>query len=131
MLHGDLSNKVAPRILVVFEGGLTFPDEDYTDISKLKLNSKVVDRILYLTFKKDLNIEVITWMDEETAEDVTDLLAKNNLPVQGCYSYVPSLLARELSHRLDIMCVYDPDPEHVLLFGSRGMLLTDANQIGE
>lgn len=130
MQFGDLSNRVAPRILIVFEGGLTYPDEDYSNILKIKLNPKVVDRILYLTFRKDINIEIVTWMDEDTADDISELLARNNLPVKGCYNHSPSLLARELSHRIDIICVYDPDPEHVLLFGSRGMLLTDANQIG-
>lgn len=142
MLGGNLSNKLAPRILLTFEGCLaTVSDESAFDsayseqdyelaLACLNINTNVVKRLLYIVWKKDYNVGVVTWYNEDMAAAIEDYLTDNNVVVNGVTSWAPKMLAHELINRPDIMAIYDADPQHVLLFGSKCVLFTDANQIG-
>lgn len=150
MRFGDLSNVVAPRLLIVFEGGIASgPDANLKEYEKalrkddwraavrlFELRESVLQRILYLTFAKDFNISVVTWLgfpEEQgniAADEVNKIMEENSIPVRSCFWSTPDRLARMLPYNPDIRCVYDPDPAHILKFGSKGSVLKDANQIG-
>ena len=144
MLNGDLSNVVAPRLIVVFEGAIgSLPESKVKDyekaakrndwwraVSYFELNELMLARILYLNWKSNFNISLVTWMPEEAAEAIDEMMSEHSIPVRGCFSSKPSSLARLLPYNPDIACIYDPVPEHILMFGSKGTVLTDANQIG-
>jgi hypothetical protein len=142
--NGDLSNKVAPRIIVVFEGAVgKLPEKNVKEHEKLvsrkdwlrvprlyDLDENILGRMMNLTWKHDINISLVTWMPDDAAIGISDLMDENSVPVRGCFSSAPVQLARLLPYNPDIVCVYDPVPEHILTFGSKGQVLTDASQIG-
>lgn len=142
MLNGTLSNQLAPSVIIVFEGVLAIPEESievtkyYNSgqwdeaLSFYHLNQQVIDRLLYLTWKKDYNVHVVTWMNEDMATVIEELVADNNIMVRSVESWIPKAMAKHLVRRPDIICIYDADPKHVLLFGSKARLFTDASQIG-
>lgn len=144
MRYGDLSNVVAPRLLIVFEGGVgVLPagkvkeydkavkkDDWLTAVNLFELNEIILQRILYLTNAKDFNISVVTWLPGDAFKAIEYLMEYNSVPVRSVFPSTPDALARMLPYNPDIRCVYDPVPEHILKYGSRGSVLTDANQIG-
>lgn len=145
MKNGDLSNVAAPKIIIVYEGAVAYlPGERVQEYEKavkknnwhavvnlFRFNSPVLDRMLYLTWKKNYNISVVTWFPEEMASAIEDKLADLSIPVRSVFSSTPENLARLLPYNPDVVCIYDPVPEHVLTFGSKGFVLTDPNQIGQ
>lgn len=150
MRFGDLSNAVAPKLIIVFEGGMTIgPDAHLKEYEKalhkndwrkavrlFDLREDVMSRILYLTYAKDFNISVVTWLGNNqqdgdvAADEIEDIMDENSIPVRSCFRSTPDTLARMLPYNPDIRCVYDPDPAHILKFGSKGSVLKDASQIG-
>jgi hypothetical protein len=150
MRYGDLSNVVAPKLLIVFEGGIASgPDSGLKEYEKalskgdwraavrmFELREPVIQRILHLAFAKDFNISVVTWLGfnaeqgAAAADEIENIMAENSVPVRSCFRSTPDQLARMLPYNPDIRCVYDPDPSHILKFGSRGSVLTDPNLIG-
>lgn len=145
MKHGDLSNEVIPRIVIVFEGALGFiMDENDRGYRKLvkkekwdeaikywKLNQSALGKIWYLFAKKSVVVDVCTWMPEGMANAIADELDANHIPVQSVWSSRPDILARELAYLPDIALIYDPDEDHVFSYGRKGRLLRDVNEIGE
>ena len=144
MKNGDLSNQPAPRLIVVYEGALAYLPEDrvkeyekalkkkdYKKVAALfRFNSAMLDKILYLSFKKNYNISVVTWFPEEVVGEIEEALATLSIPVRSVFSSSPDDLARLLPYNPDVVCVYDPVPEHILKYGSKGFVLTDANDLG-
>lgn len=145
MQHGDLSNVVTPRLVVVFEGAVGFLMDEYDKkyqkalkkekwweaIAYWKLNDKMLGRLWYLFAKKSVVIDICTWMGDGMAAAIEDVLNFSNVPVQSVWASTPDILARSLAYTPDIALVYDPDPDHVFTYGGKGRLLTDVNQIGE
>lgn len=144
MKYGDLSNVVSPRIIIVFEGAVgSLPDgktEEYDKAVKknnwfraarlFDLNELMLQKLLYLSRRKNINISLVTWMPDDAAMEISDMMHENSVPVRGCFSSTPAQLARMLPYNPDVACVYDPVPEHILMFGSKGEVLTDPNQVG-
>jgi len=148
MQKGDLSNSVAPRHVVVFEGGIaTLPLVNASDFDKAmkrkryweainfwEWNPHVLGQIERVVRTMGVNIEVCTWIKSDEyagfAMAIADELDKINIPVRSVWESSPNELARALAYINDIACIYDPDPAHVLTFGKRGVYLTSPNQIG-
>lgn len=149
MYKNDLSNRMMPRLVVVFEGAVgVVPDEKAKDYHKIisrrkvsdmdwwhaikcyDLNNLILSKILDLHWRKDINVSVVTWLGEGAALAISERLDDEGIPA-GVFASTPVKLARELVYRPDIIAVYDPDPDHVFTYPSgRGVILTDANQIG-
>jgi hypothetical protein len=132
-----------PRLLIVFEGAIGVLPVDkqaafdkavrkrrwWEAIDLYELNELILSKILDLHWRLDINITVVTWMGEDAELAISMRLDDEGIPV-GTMSSSPNRLARELAYRPDIMAVYDPDPAHVFTYGGKGVVLTDANQIG-
>lgn len=145
MRYGDLSSKVVPRLIVVFEGAVGILPENkkkaydkcvkkvfWADaIDLFEINENVAGRIVWLMVKKDVSISLVTWMPVDAADAIEDRMNEENIPVRGCFSATPQILARQLAYKPDVVTVYDPDPAHILTYGSKGVYLTSAAQIGE
>lgn len=149
MKGNDLSNKISPRHVIVFEGGLA-----YLPVESLKAYQKAYDRKRYweavrlwvwnpmmlaqierVVRTMDINIEVCTWIGSDLehhdfALAIADELDKINIPVRSVWASEPGELAKALPFLPDIAFVYDPDPAHVLTYGSRGIVLKSPSQIG-
>lgn len=144
MRGNDLSNKVSPRHVIVFEGGLaTLPLEREKDFQKSCKRRRLWEAISYwqwnhlmlaqierIVRNMDVNIEVCTWMTEDMAFAIGEELDKMNIPVRSVWASSPFKLAQDLAYLPDIAAIYDPDPEHVLTYGRRGVYLTNPSQIG-
>ena len=145
MRYGDLSSKVVPRLIVVFEGAVGILPESkkkaydkcvkrdkWADaIDLFEINENVADRITWLMVKRDVSLSLVTWMPEAAAIFIEERMDYENIPIRGCFSATPQILTRQLAYEPDVMTVYDPDPAHILTYGSKGACLTSASQIGE
>lgn len=141
MEHGNLSNKVAPRIVLVFEGALGF----CTNISKhdkavrkgkwesamkyWSLNDLCLRKLMYLYFKKDVNIEIVTYLGEEFAKELQ--IELQDLPFHRVWATTPFDLGLKVDYMNDLAMVYDPEPKRWLMYGKKGRFLSSVNQIGE
>jgi hypothetical protein len=133
-----------PRLVVVFEGAVGIvPDDQRKLYAKLcqknkwwqaidcyELNGHMLSKLLDLRWRLDINVNLVTWLGDEAAEAIQERMDDEGIPVGGCFASTPSRLTRELAYAPDIVAVYDPDPDHVFTYGSKGVVLTDANQIG-
>lgn len=144
MLGGDLSNRTAPRVLIVFEGLIGhLPKEKVADYEKyvaedrwdevvfqFDLNNQVLNKILYLTWNADYNFHVVTWFPKEAADAIQAKLEELSIPVRSVFSSSPEKLAKILVNNPDIIAVYDVVHQHVLTFGSKAKLVTSISDIG-
>lgn len=144
MYKNDLSNRMLPRLVVVFEGAVgILPSDKHKDFDKAvkknrwqdaielyELNDLILSKILDLHWRKNINVEIVTWLGAGAAYAIQEVLDEEGIPAL-VYSSTPVKLAREMVYRPDIVAVYDPDPGHVFTYPSgKGVIITDANQIG-
>ena len=141
MENGNLSNKVAARIVLVYEGALGFcTDTSRFDKAVRKekweraagywtLNTLCAARLMWLYFKKDVNIDVVTYLGEPFAEELRYHL--DDLPLHRVWATTAFDLGLKIAYMPDLAMVYDPEPTRWLMYGSKGRFLTSVNQIGE
>jgi len=144
MQHGDISNESAPRILLVFEGAVGFlPDikvKDYQRavrrhawddaVSCWELSEPILRRILDLVLRRNLAVEVVTFISQPFADVLAARLDEEDVPVRRVWYSTPGRLSRRLAYMPDVAAVYDPDEAHVFTYGSKGRVLVDPNQLG-
>ena len=144
MEHGDLSNIVSPRILLIFEGSLGYlPEESRKRFLRVirrgrwdlavrywKLNEMYVRQILYLYHKRNVNIEIVTFLGEDFAGELAACLDEEGVVVHDVWASTPTLLARKIAYMPDLSMVYDPDPDRWLTYGSHGTYITSHTQLG-
>jgi len=129
-------------MVIVFEGAVGILPEDnmkkYNKYVAKKQWWRAIDcyeiaemytrKILDLGWRKNYNINIVTWISEEAAEQIESKLSF--LPIRGCFYSSPSQLAMDLPFNPEIIRVYDPDPSHVFTYGGKGVVLTSPNQLG-
>lgn len=144
MYKGDLSNKMMPRLILVFEGAVGVVPEDkkreYAKACQKKkwwdaircydLNDMMLAKILDLHWRRDINVSVVTWLSQDAALAIEERMDEEGIPIRGCFFSKPAKLARELAYMPEVMAIYDPDPDHVFTYGSKGVVITDVNQLG-
>lgn len=149
MKHGNLSNKVMPSLVIVFEGAVgVLPEEKIKDYHKLvarnrwweaidlfELSFPYMNKMLDLTWNKGYNLELVTWMSFDTehhdaALRIAERMDVENVPVYSVWASTPDQLARSLPYLPRIARVYDPDPAHVFTYGGKGVVLINPNQLG-
>ena len=143
MRHGDISNQVAPRILLIAEGALIYLSDakrwekiqkkgDYHNIEKCwTVHDLMARRILWLFHKKDLRIDLVTFLGDEFAEELADWLEQQiPLAIGDVWSTGVNQLQRTIDYMPDLAMVYDPEPARWATWGSKGMFISDVNQLG-
>jgi hypothetical protein len=142
MRNGDISNQVTPRIVLVFEGalGFVFDEKLWQKVRKngkyykirecWGLNELMVHRILWLFHKKDLQIDIVTFLGDDFAAELTEWLEDEGVTVSDVWSSTVTQLARSIVYMPDLALVYDPEPTRWLTYGSKGMFISDVNQLG-
>lgn len=144
MRNGDLSNKVSPRIVLVFEGALGLCSDikkhdkamkkgqwekaiDYWDLNEL-----CARRLLWLYHQKDINISIVTFFGQYFATELNYWLNDHQIPVHEILYYDdPAQLGRKIAYMPDLAMVYDPEPTRWLMYGGKGRFLSSVSQIGE
>lgn len=139
MQKGELSNEVLPRIYVVFEGLVgVLPDARHKALEALhrrrghwdkavnqytlSINTKQGLRDIY--WRHHYRVDVLTFYGNDFADAVRDRLDSANLLFGDVVAYDPQELQYELTYDRSILAVLDPDPAHVLTYGSKGRVVS-------
>lgn len=140
MQAGDLSNKVPPRALFIFEntiGRYTSPAAALKEKTYLRLRrwKKAVDcweipehamALLWdCAWRWDVRFDVVTFRPQGFAEELQALLDADAIPFSNIWASTPEKLARKLSFMPDVLYVYDADPAHKLTYGNKGRYMPD------
>ena len=135
MLKGELSSETLPRVYVVFENliGLLPNAKDRTAellarkrkkweqaIDYYQLNIKTSQGLRDLYWRQHFRVDVITFIDPGFVSAIRDKLNSRNLLFGDVHYYDTELLLADLTYDPAILAVLDPDPKHVLLWGSKG-----------
>lgn len=139
MRANDLDNVVVPRDALVWEGlfGL-YPDEKTKRLEArfrakgkwdnavdcYTINEMLARKIWDLTWRFNVQIELVTWWGPDFRRALEDRMDRENMPFSRIWSDNPLVLARRLAVMPDLRTIYDPDPEHQFLFGSKGRILS-------
>ena len=145
MKNGDLSSQPVARIVVVFENGIgCLMDKDRPQWRKLsrrgkwdavaalfELNHMMMRQIAWLSHKRSMSIDVVTYCGPQAfADALSRLFDREHLPVRIVFASTPARMARRTSFEPDIVGVYDANPEHALVYGSKGVVLSHHAQLG-
>lgn len=145
MQGNDLANAPSARIVLVAEGALIFCDGKnqkrsqkmiekghYHDALDLWIvNDMMVTRIWDVARHTDFNIDVVTFLGPDgLAQAMAEWFDREDLPIRGVSASTPAIYGRKCTFRSDIVRVYTPFPEQVLMFGPKGRVITDVNQLG-
>ena len=144
MQGGDLSNRVEPRLLVVFEGllgihadararakySMAMKIHRYgTAIRTFTLNEQLQKVIWDVTWRYDYAVDVVTFLDERLADPLIEYLDEQGLPVGRVWYSDKMLLARSLNYRPDVAGVFYPDQADRFTFGGKGYATDPRNPV--
>lgn len=142
--HGNLGNRAVPRVIVVFENAIGFLPDDRRDewrelsragrwddvVSLFELDLMMLRRITWLCFHKSITIDVVTFCGPEAfARALERLFDREHVPVSIVQSSNPERLSRRTSVEPDIVAIYDGNQAHQLVYGRKGVYLTDHSQL--
>ena len=135
MLKGELSSEVLPRVYIVFEGLVgVLPDTKSRALEALHRKRKNWDKAVNqydlseatkqglrdVYWRYHYRVDVLTFYGRDFADAVRDRLDTANLLFGDVVAYDLQELQYELTYDRSILAVLDPDPAHVLSYGSKG-----------
>lgn len=143
MQGGDLSDRLPPRWLFVFEGVLAnVPParmREYRLAIKFKRWKRAANRfevephvakVLWdLYWRRDYRFDVVTFLGEDMGEAIESMLDRYNVPLGNVMATEPDTLAKRLAFMPDVQYVVHADPSHHLSYGNRGLLVTDPDKL--
>lgn len=140
MQGGDISNRLPPRWIVVFEGVIgTLPNahtvKEFEFSCKIRAWKHAVTvfeprghsvKVLWdMTWRKDYKFDVVTFLPEKCAKHVTSWIDQRNIPAANVWHYPDAArLGQELAFMPDVYAVIHANPSNRFTFGDRGMLIT-------
>lgn len=147
MRHGDLSNEVVPRLVLVFEGALGFISlenrrkfdrdirrEHWDDAaSRWEINPLMAAKIWDVTRRLSFTLDVVTFASESPAYEgalYRRLDIHEELPIHGVIATTEVKFERRIAHTPDLARVYDPEAMRSMRWGGKGYHITDVNQLG-
>lgn len=141
----DLANTAVPRLIIVFENALGYLPENrraewrklskagkWDDVARLfDLDQIMLRKITWMTHRYSLSIDVVTYCGPAAfARALERLFDHENVPIRIVQASTPERLARRTSYEPDIAAIYDGNPHHQLVYGKKGVYLTDHRQLG-
>ena len=145
MQNGDLSSRAVPRVVIVFENAIGYlPDDRRAEWRKLSragkwddvaglfdLDTIMLRKITWLAFRKSMTIDVVTFCGPAAfARALERLFDREHVPISIVQATNPERLARRTSFEPDIVAIYDANEQHRLVYGPKGVYLTDHRQLG-
>jgi hypothetical protein len=136
--HGDISNDVAPSIVIVWEnllGLLPSPADRAKEsaarrmrrwksaVNAYTLNEVLAKHMWDLTWRANKTLDVLTYLGDDFREALEDRIDRENLPVRHVYGYSPAQLAREIAYMRDLEAIFDPDPSRRFTYGGKGRII--------
>lgn len=143
MQGGDLSNRLPPRWLFVFEGVIGFLPEERATEFKLSVRFKRwrraancfeihphVQKVLWdLMWRRDYRFDIVTFLGDEFAEALEKRLTRESLPFSNLWAVTEDTLAKRLAYMPDVMYVIHGDTARHLSYGNRGLLVTEPGKL--
>lgn len=143
MEGGDLSNRLPPRWLFVFEGVIgSVPAKraaEYKLAMRLHRYKRAADcfeiethvqKVIWdLYWRRDFRFDVVTFLGDSFSEHLERRLSRDALPYSNCWSVDESSLAARLAYMPDVQYVIHGDPSKHLTYGNRGLLVTDPGKL--
>lgn len=143
MKGNDLGNQRVPRDLIVWEGLLgILPDAKAVQkhnrlvtqkrrgksrwaeaVALYEINEMLSRQLWRRVWNQGRVFDLITWVGPEFALALADRMDRENLPFNEIWSDEPYVLARRLATMPDVRSVVDPDPQHRLVFGGKGLII--------
>jgi hypothetical protein len=132
-------------VVIVFENAIgTLPDDrrdrwrrlsragDWDEVAKLFDLDQIMLRVITrLVLQLGQQVDVVTYCGpEEFADALARLFDREHVPVRITQASTPERMARRTSFEPDIVAVYDANPQHALVYGRKGVHLTDYRQLG-
>lgn len=142
MQHGDISNAVTGRFLLVFEGLVaTLPDTKARAkfdamkrihaykraVGQFQIN-EIMGKVIWDTvWRRNHSVDVVTFLGDEFVEHVEARIEDWGLPVGRVWGEEKTMLARSLNYRPDVIAVYHANPSDFAMYGSKGVVLDPAH----
>lgn len=139
MRDGDISNEIAPRVLVRFEGLIVLRPEPPAlhlriggrrgrrlrrAVEAWATNERAFDVLWDATRRLDVGIDVFTLWPVEMTEHVRARLDTDNIPYSHLHHYDDAgILSRRLAHLPWVVSVVHAEEENVFSYGPRGRLV--------
>lgn len=143
MQRGDLSNRLPPRWLFVFEGVIGKLEPEQARAFRLAMRMgrfkkaancwdihPHVQKVIWdLTWRRDYRFDIITFLGEDFADALEKRLTRESLPFSNLWPVTEDTLARRLATLVDVQYVIHADPARHLSYGNRGLLVTDPGRL--
>jgi hypothetical protein len=145
MRNGDLANTAVPRIIIVFENAIGYLPESrraewrrlsrknrWDDVASLfDLDQIMLRKMNDLARRFSVHIDVVTYCGPEAfARALERVFERENVLVRIVTASTPERVARRTSYESDIVSIYDANQAHRLVYGPKGVYLTDYRQLG-
>jgi len=131
MEGNDLGVRETDQIIVVLEGVLTQPvlrkrlilSNQWTPATTWAWNMLGLKQA-YRWTTQGIDVEVVTFLGEEVADDASDFLNNADVAVGGVIPYDYNVFCSTLVLKtFRVLGVYDSDPDRINHYGQRGILV--------
>lgn len=141
MQDGDISNAVAPRFIIVFEGligrfsdGAAERSESY--LRRLRqwkraaecweIDPQVVAHMWDMILRFDVQVDTATYLPPKYAEHIEKRLEQANVPSGHFHVTSPEQLTKSLAYMPYVRKVFYRIPERLFVYGDRGVYVEGA-----
>lgn len=93
-------------------------------------NELVAKHLWDLTWRYHFTLDCVTWLDERMLDHVEEWIDREGLPFSSIHRHTPTDLSRRMSTMPYLAAIYDPDPRHQLLFGSKARIISPSDPSG-
>ena len=142
MMHGDLSNRLLPRVLIVFEGVIaTLPDARRAKYDRAvslhryrramecyEPNAHAVSVVWDWAWRRDIKVDVVSFIP--FLSEVERVLEKTGMPYSHLwFAKDADVLAGQLAYMPDVVSVLHADETRPLAYGSKSLYVTDTQRL--
>lgn len=139
MQGNDISNRLPPRWLIVFEGVIAELPEPSDRaafnfyrrtraykraVRTYQVNTHTAKVLWDMVWRRDYKFDVVTFLPSQCTEHVRDWIDEHNIPAANVRHYPsPAHLAQQLAYLPDVYAVVHAEAANRFTYGDRGMLV--------
>lgn len=97
-----------------------------TAVNMWELDGLAVKHLWDLQWRYNYRLDCVTFKSEQFAEALRDKFDRNYIPFSNVFSETVYGLSRRLSSMPDVVRVFDPDPNRMLTWGSKGKYVSSS-----
>lgn len=142
MEHGDLSNEVVPRLLLVWEGLLGIPpltpkispskrnllslfrkNSGEREIDSWTINEQVVHIIWDRTWRSNFSFDLVTFISPEFGKQLKERMEEEDIPVSHVRYENINTFPRKIAFLPYVAAIYSANKDHQFTFGGKGRII--------